>query len=174
MRCGEIVKRASKQAGRISVPADPRLVPLNRLRSEMRRDQTVAVEAFMNVVLGQNGAAEILEHRKAALVSQRISADVMAVCRKNSKTDGVVAKQAFARSDNRRFRALGVAVKNIKLRDSVLLQERCNRDLRYPYFPGGLGRKTHGTKRLRANTALHERDFAVIHHEVREVRLAVV
>src|SRR5258707_3983455 len=93
---GKIVERVSEQAGGVPVPTDRRLFPLKRLPAEIRRDQAVAAEAFMDVMLRENGAAEIPEHRKATLMGQRISADVMAVRREDTETDVVAAKQRFA------------------------------------------------------------------------------
>ena len=59
--------------------------PLKWLPAEIRRDQPVAAEAFMHVMFRENGAAEIPEHRKAALMGQKIAADVMAVRREDSR-----------------------------------------------------------------------------------------
>src|SRR4030088_1622068 len=120
--CGKIVQRVSEQASRVSVPTDRRLVPSDRLQAEICRDQAISAEAFVNVMFRQNCAAEILEHREATLMGQRVSADVMAVCRENSEADGVVAKQGLARPDDLSFRPLCIAMKNIQLRDSVLAQ----------------------------------------------------
>src|ERR1700730_9532076 len=70
--CGKIVKRIPEQAAGIPVPADRRLFPLKRLTAEIRRDQPVAAEALMYVMLCKDDAAEILEHRMATLMGQRI------------------------------------------------------------------------------------------------------
>jgi len=69
----------------------------------------------MHIMLRENGAAEIPEHRKATLMGQRISADVMAVRREDSETDGVAAKQCLARPDDGSLRALGVTMQDIEL-----------------------------------------------------------
>ncbi len=69
----------------------------------------------MHVMLRENGAAEIPEHRKATLMGQWISADVMAMRREYSKTDDVAAKQRLARPDDGSLRALGVTMQDIEL-----------------------------------------------------------
>src|SRR5258708_34670666 len=102
-------------------------------------------------MLRENDAAEIFEHRKATLMGQWISADVMAVRREDSKPDGFAAKQCLARPDDGSLGTLGVAMEDIELRNSVLAQEAGDGDLRNPDIPGGFGSEGHGCNRLRGD-----------------------